>query len=1162
MSRIKTYKQSQKSGDLLNAWKSLDKTQLTSRTFTALGKQLVLAQRVVQNKIATQARRELVSVLRDINASTKDFRSARPEARYQLVTRANELVKRVPKDRRKALDKRLYSVQKYLYAPLNRIPFPIPEVVSEELIHRIRDRQETTKEVLERCHIENAHRFTGRWAFALRMRYADNEGRIRVATIQSKNTGLALGLYHVVTELVDDYFSRFRAGSNPTVIAFDRVHIVAATDAHMLSLRLRGSEPLDIRSLGQQLARTGQCVLDLIQAEIGRQPYSYMKTCTRNVLVDEFGHDCIKQGVTPQQIQQWAKNSGKVHLVILDLFGNAIVHVKPTNKKNYLNLFMLSSNSHAYAIFNQAMRNQISSKGMLQLGQLPPISLDDEYTLASALDTRLVEGTCEPKKKLVFITDTNDIKDLMLDVCRFTKACDFIPRYKDGEVVAFHHPESDQIYVVAERFEERSNVCAKANIRFKNQGWGTIGSQYYEQEFGALPYSTYSNALKDIIKDYYPIAAINTFSQPNKNKCQFNIDICKCYSSCLANLEAFPIFSAWDVPEYFVPEDNIIDYALYYVCGLIELKYPFKRPNGFYTGKFVKYCLEQGYIDRDQIRYKLVPARYQSGERLQKFVKDCYCKFGGSAKLIVNSFIGLLGRAKSHTEYGGVTNDVLEAFALIDHYGDEMHYIPCGDLHYLRMDHVERLNFGHVPIYMSILDLSFIKLDSMIRSTLTLYPTITINAIMCDSIKCEDDCVPPLPNKSDVPMGEWGLETSLGSLIGSADTPMRPPCACGEATEPVPSGQELGLWRDFRDGSECPFGTGAKSGQSPDEWESRSRQACERESQRRDIILGGPGECKSYGIKSWCLPTDTILAPTNAGVDQLRSYGHTNAQTLKRFLWGLLNSGKETECASDYEWTIGQRERLVAALNKLKTRLVIDEAGLASIPDMEIIMVSTIPLVLLLDPKQHHAVGEFWIDYSSRKGIVGSRINCVTQLTYNQNSRFDRPLYDALVELDSSGRLSRSFEGKTANPAFNRSIAYTNAKVDAVNKQKLEEFKKANKKATCFSCISKKRKTPRTFYVGMPVISLINRKKFEYFNSQPFILGSMTDTTVTLRPEGTVAKPLTIPLANLSDFEYGWCVTTHKVQGRTIREPFNIYETRNMDKRTLFTAVSRAKLLE
>ncbi|HEY9754443.1 MAG TPA: hypothetical protein V6C97_04750, partial [Oculatellaceae cyanobacterium] len=285
-------------------------------------------------------------------------------------------------------------------------------------------------------------------------------------------------------------------------------------------------------------------------------------------------------------------------------------------------------------------------------------------------------------------------------------------------------------------------------------------------------------------------------------------------------------------------------------------------------------------------------------------------------------------------------------------------------------------------------------------------------------------------------------------------------------------------------------------------------------------------------------------------------------------LWTLISSGSSEEdsqpCAADYEWTPAQCELIIQKLDaEAKTkRIVIDEAGLAPVVDMELIALSHIPVVLLMDPKQHHAVGDFWIDYSENRTIMSCKSDwCRIELTYNENSRFDRPLYDALKELDTTGHISRAFDGKLVNPAFNRAIAYTKEKVKEVNQQKHKEFVKALRAKERANNVKKAASpfTVRTkngileLFEGMPVVSLVNSRKFKYWNSQAFTITRLGSSTSELLGVDS-QKKLEIPTPKLKDFQDGWCVTSHKVQGRTIRHCLQLSHVPNA--LTMFTSTA------
>lgn len=99
-------------------------------------------------------------------------------------------------------------------------------------------------------------------------------------------------------------------------------------------------------------------------------------------------------------------------------------------------------------------------------------------------------------------------------------------------------------------------------------------------------------------------------------------------------------------------------------------------------------------------------------------------------------------------------------------------------------------------------------------------------------------------------------------------------------------------------------------------------------------------------------------------------------------------------------------------------------------------------------------------------------------------------------------------------------------------------------------------------YNGLPVMAIEGIKDLNICNSDEFVVKSFTDTHITLDYIADEIEDIVIKVEEFhSKFVVNYCSTTHKVQGLTIEEDLLIWESVFMDKKILYTAITRARRL-
>ena len=91
---------------------------------------------------------------------------------------------------------------------------------------------------------------------------------------------------------------------------------------------------------------------------------------------------------------------------------------------------------------------------------------------------------------------------------------------------------------------------------------------------------------------------------------------------------------------------------------------------------------------------------------------------------------------------------------------------------------------------------------------------------------------------------------------------------------------------------------------------------------------------------------------------------------------------------------------------------------------------------------------------------------------------------------------------------------------------------------------------------GMPVVCEVNLKKRNMYNAQVFSVAEIGCNSVLINGQ-------TFTHAEFANyFTLAFCMTVYKYQGGTINEPYCIYNANVMDKKELYTALSRTTRYE
>ena len=178
--------------------------------------------------------------------------------------------------------------------------------------------------------------------------------------------------------------------------------------------------------------------------------------------------------------------------------------------------------------------------------------------------------------------------------------------------------------------------------------------------------------------------------------------------------------------------------------------------------------------------------------------------------------------------------------------------------------------------------------------------------------------------------------------------------------------------------------------------------------------------------------------------------------------------------------------------------------------------------------------------------------------------RYDNLLYRTIVYFLKYSKLPK-WTNKLKK--CNVNLAFTNKKCFQVNQKKIDSIKGKPINKSQFKISSKKKQNKIGDYCliklikSMPIISnvnLLNIKKSE----RTIIKKVFPKKKQVLIKDPHSRKYITLSFEDLlNNFDYGYCMTVHRMQGDEINEDYNIYEVEKMSAELLYTAIGRGKKL-
>ena len=912
----------------------------------------------------------------------------------------------------------------------------------------------------------------------------------------------------------------------------------------------------------------GKCLIDYVMYAL-KENDSH-KNIKRNYVESYFNPD---GSGTYKQVFDLARNLKYIRIDVLNPLGNIIDTYKSdlgTHGKYHTHLCFMINNGHAYPILSKEAKKTIIKSGRLELSNIEfSLKFDNNFVYVGLDDLELVMdslvmGTYCVDKKVVLIEDNNTLNTLGNKIMGKTNYILYNIQFYKSNLSAFEHPVSKQIYVGVKDYKEREQICKDLyevipsdSLKWNNQTFANLGKSFLSLYKGNLPVSVYSPDYLDIIKDYPINPYIGRVYNAVDYECD-SYDFCKCFTSILLNMKYdYPVYTALDEVEIYDGGD--IKCGEYYIDKIMYLaERTIKLSNGFYPYSFVMEALERKIIEKDDIKYQYLAKQKISKNYFVDFCNKIFEIFKGKDgfKNIINHLIGCLRKSNFSMTQGCFTDDLVCAFATIqdeESKGNECSLDIFNDIYFIKSVKRLWLSEGHIPLHRQIIAETYFKLEDMYFDVKKTFDC-EVYGYNVDSIKIikkNETVFDPyllVKNEHLVFMNVEKKEKEIGKFYYEGKKFVRGVYIDDLQMNPKYEGKDM-KWKVF------------------EETRKNYDMLIKRNFDMNCLNTGEAGCGKTYLICELMkvLKNEKVIGfsfTNNAVYEVNRRSGKNIFQTFDSFFIAEKSISFHAKSLGEYD------------------RIMIDEISMTPTKFLKMLL-----LAKQVNPNiKINAFGDF-----SQCPPVEPIIGCDNQINYDifesrllkeifngnwnkmlykpELGRYDEKLHHYLKHLLKTGKLGFAdwnigeldfvddFKRNEVSSYVN--ICYTNKKRIEINNKCCVRFLKEKKQKGVM--IGKK-----LFCVGMPVVvhSIPEKwnglcKKMEIMTSNKFNITEIKDDIVVMKNKYDIIKEVKFELFN-DVFDYGFCMTTHKYQGASIDEPFNIYEAHLMNLNIVYTAISRS----
>jgi DNA replication protein DnaC len=912
---------------------------------------------------------------------------------------------------------------------------------------------------------------------------------------------------------------------------YESSKVVRLSDVLMRNFKILNIDGEEIQNFNNNM---GTCVIDFM-----RYYYKADKYRLKKKLTDTYLDECWKyyiethkqltgktinwrtDGVNSEMISAWCA-ANKIPMIAMDIdYNQVLIHSPEVRNKDAPSFIFRIHNKHIYPVMDKKIIDSLVQKfgknhGISKKTAEPEQQVEPTYNIIvidipvnkriDFLVNKMYETNTEClAKNISFNSSNGNLEFFIIGNNKYT--------FKD------------------ETTEIVKQYCQDNQITYTGQTPATFAKKQLE----CIPKSCPNPVVNDVlmskgIKDRTHLGLINNTNTINHDT-DIGFDINKCYSHCIQNpYEKFITLNFNNNWEQFKGD---IKLGLYYVETQDNTLF---HGTNIYSTSIVKFGLEQKIITKDNIKYVVYAT-----ESLDKDVfHKVYSKYDeisngniGFKKLLGNMTVGVLGKTKKTTMKKSITTSIDEAFAkLVDMKGnvfiqnnedsqDRKYYIYGTKTHTEFTEH-------NLPIWIQILDDSNIRLYKMGQD------------IGGEIIYRKTDYLVIRNPKNQIlgnEPGQYKLE-KLPTYVFNYKPVRKVDIDWASAFDIIDTNNNLLKYNNIT------------SINNSNQW----KDVCDYIDEHRTLQIRGMG-----GVgKSWLI--NSIINATTTK-DVVIS-GISTKMTVKRYksiTCAYTNMAAENINGTTINKLLGMdisnkisKKQLVKIGNSYEL-IVVDEISMVPSSHWmvlyEIYKNTNCKFLFVGDWKQIPPIENFVDSFYCYHPLVMKMSGyAFCELLYNENSRCDKKLHDVVIQdtIDLSQFPS--------NTNYNINISYTNKTRKEVNKKCMER----NRGNTYIDIPVKPEDgedcQPVSIFVGCPVIYRVSNNDMNIMKNKRTTITTITADTIIM------ADNQTIKIAEFHKWlNVGYCFTVHKFQGQTIDQPFTIWDTKVMDYRLIYTALTRSR---
>lgn len=517
-------------------------------------------------------------------------------------------------------------------------------------------------------------------------------------------------VYESVEEMLEQAQLDYSNSAEVESMGFDIVSIVSwdykvVNRASLMGMGMYGASPLKYGGLGSvpmpswMPNEQSNCVLVTILA------YLKGKTGFKKFGYNELKSEMVSIGIdlnhiTSNDIFAWVEAFHN-ETISLHAVSPILKTIKSHIAKNrVVSMMWVINNGHMYTIENSSMQRSIQRAGTTPLNKLQVDELTDKVYFVDELNPaeveRLVDGNINVEHKVV--ATNMKLTTLSEMVAAKHGMYPMALRKNSSGVTHYLHPISGHLVMYSPEFDLTKALYEYVKgkkpdyhmFNFQNQSATTLANNLYTlltmKEF--LPRSAHTVTDRNINNEHNTVPFYCSLTDDD-DPCISNglvpkkhvaYDVSKCYTNAMLHMQHdYPIFNIFD--HWQVYDGSAIRCGEYILRRSVQIGQLGGVPlsqKSILSWNIVEFLLERGYIRQADIGWMRLarvrlPAKYLRDyvAKMQELFADFNYKSYDGAKvtgILVNRFIGSLGKRYKNKNYGFITSDFDMVCGMFYHY--------------------------------------------------------------------------------------------------------------------------------------------------------------------------------------------------------------------------------------------------------------------------------------------------------------------------------------------------------------------------------------------------------------------------------------------------------------------------------------------------------------